>query len=77
MQNWKRRACSKNAHCGELISDLALLAYMDMPPHTYDTFKVFLGLLHIDHAVRMRNQHADFIKYSVGNCPKAYDMASK
>ena len=77
VQNWKRRACSKHAHCGELISDLALLAYMDMPPHTYDTFKVFLGLPHIDHAVRMRNQHADFIKYSVGNCPKAYDMASK
>ena len=75
--NWKRRACSKGAQCGELISDLALLAFMDMPAHTYDTFKVFLGLPHIDHASRMREKHVDYIKYTVGMSSTAVKVASQ
>ena len=76
-KDWKKRACSPAVKLTELQKDITLLAMFEMKRQSYDTFKVFLSLPDYDYAKGLRKKHPDYVEYSVGNVPQAWQLATR
>ena len=76
-RNWLKKSRRPGAKTSALMHDLAILALIDFPHQTYDTFRIFLGLPSHRVARRFKASHEEYIMYKFGDNPGAWTLASK
>jgi hypothetical protein len=73
MDAWTHREKS-TIKMDDLMSDLSILAGLEMSEQTYNTFKPFLRLPHYDHAIRLRKEHAMYMHYTLNYNDHAIEL---